>query len=186
MMAMDIGLLMLWRGLGPPEEVGDVAPGIEAAFMLAPEQRQKLVAMRRAVFESEPLMAAMSTLESGDATDEQKRAARMTVSAAGSALRERAAPILTPEQKELAKEINGAFFDTLRTLLAEYADTAVRQLTADVGVMAEKGGTDGMGERDSEVAETAKTEFAKRLDAILTKEQRAAMAKAAEEATEGE
>ena len=166
-MEVKLAAAMLLTMLGLPDGMQAVAPGIEGAFTITAEQRQKLDALQQEVFGAEAVAAAQKTADTKGASKADKNAARKTLRNAEAKLREKAAPVLTAEQKELAKKLNAAFTEVAKALVAEYKDKLSGGKGAD---------TKGLGK---EMTEKGKAEFAKKLDGILTAEQKAAMAKAA-------
>ncbi len=175
-MAIKIASLMLLTMFGLPERMEIVAPGIEGAFVLTAEQTGKLAAVQQEVFGTEAVAAAEKTRKSKDATGEQKKAARKTLREAGKTVREKAAPILTAEQNELAKKLNAAFAEMAKALVAEYKDK----------LAAAKDNEEEKAKLRKEMTEKGKAELAKKLEGILTKDQKAGMAKAAAKAKKGQ
>jgi len=173
-MAIKMGALMLFTMFGLPNGMDIAAPGIEGVFTITAEQKEKLAAVQREVMGADEVRAAEKTVASKDASDEQKKAARKTIRDAEAKLREKAAPLLTAEQKELVKKLKTAFVEVAKGLLAEYKDKLAAAKDDEAKNLRR------------EMTEKGKAELAKKLDGILSDEQKAAMGKAAKAKKRGQ
>ena len=145
-------------------QINNAAPGIDAVLALTAEQNTKIAAARKETLGTDAVVAALKTRNDANAAADQKKQARKTVQDAEAKFGQKVAALLTPEQKALYDKINAAF--------AEVRKAAGRAGQGEAATARQ--------ERQAKI----KAEFGKKLDGMLTAEQKAAMAKAAS-ATKG-
>jgi Spy/CpxP family protein refolding chaperone len=153
-------------------------PGITGALLLTDEQKQKLNAVKDELMGSDAVREAgviLKTKANAGASD--KEAARKVIDDARVKLQKEVAQLLTPDQKVLVEKINIA--------AKEAQHAAVEKYEADYA--AAKGNEDRAAEVNKKMQEEAREEFARKMNNILTAEQKdswhkaAAAQKAAEE-----
>lgn len=143
-------------------------PGIMAALMLTDEQKD---AIARAQQETvlHPDVRAAGQKAKGDATDAEREQARKTIADARQRLREAVNEILTADQKALVAAIQKAYEESLAA--------AKEALGADANPA--KGDRDKAAAANARMLELLREEMSRRLERILTPEQRAAVERAA-------
>ncbi len=145
-------------------------PGLQAALALTPAQVEKLLAARAATIDSPEIRALKSKNDPNATADELAKAAAARAEATEKLFKEVDA-ILTTDQKGLIEKINDAYAKVVSELGEEYAPKFV----------AAKGNAEELAAVKKELAEAIVTAFAKKLDGLLTNDQRAAVKTAAEE-----
>ncbi len=161
-----IGNFPFWTA--PKREYADqFVPGLNAALLLTPEQIAKLHEARRETIDSEALRGA--TKKDPDATEAQRAAASQKLAAAQVDLRVRASNILTAEQRSLIEKANAAYVDVQKTVMQEFEPRLV----------AAKGNDQAKETAQKELKERFTAEFVRKLDGILSSDQKVAMEQAA-------
>lgn len=151
-----------------PLALEKVYPGITAALMLTDEQKQ---AIARAQQETvlHPDVRAAGQKAKGEATDAEREQARKAISDARQKLREAVDDILTLEQKGLVAAIQKAYEESLQA--------AREALGPDANPG--KGDREKAAAASARMLELVREEMSRRLEKILTPEQRAAVERAA-------
>jgi hypothetical protein len=162
---------------GQPFALERVFPGVQAALLLSEEQQKKLAVAREETVGSELVRNAGKKLK-GDpkATAAQKEEARKLIEEARAKLLERAADVLTTEQRVLADRINTAAAEALQAVREKF----------EAEFTAAKGNKEAMEEVNKKVREEAQGEFGRMLENLLTPEQRKAVGEAAKEQKKAE
>ena len=144
-------------------------PGLQAALNLTPAQVEKIVAARESTVDSEEIRALKRKGDPKATADELAQAAAKRAEAAEK-LHEKVEAILTKDQKALIEKLNDAYAKVIADVGAQYqADFEAAKGNAEETARLRK-------EQRDAIAET----FTKKLDAVLSTEQRAAVKKAAE------
>jgi hypothetical protein len=166
----SVAHLPVWTVKGRP--TAQFVPGLTAALLLGPEQREQLSQAWQETSGSEAVNAAGRTLKlDPTASEEQKQAARAVIEAAAANLRQRIDAILTTDQKALIQWINGIFAEVGKTVRAEM----------EAEYTAAKGDKAASERLDLQRREKLEAAFLRKLKEILTPEQWDAMRAAAEE-----
>ena len=161
-----IGNFPFWSA--PKREYADqFVPGLNAALMLTPDQIGKLHEARRETIDSEALRGA--TRKDPDATEAQRLAASQKVAAAQADLRVRVSNILTAEQRTVIEKANAAYIEVQQTVMQEFQP----RLTAA------KGNEQANEAAQKELKERFASEFVRKLDGILSSDQKVALEQAA-------
>lgn len=90
-------------------QVNNVAPGIDAAVKLTPEQVNQLTALYREVFDSGAAVLANMVLRDSNTTMEQRRVASIALQQAQAQFQARARAIFTEPQQKLIDSVQAAF-----------------------------------------------------------------------------
>lgn len=166
----DLGGFPLWSAKKNPL-TGPFIPGLNAALLLSPEQRDKLVAAREEIMGNEKLQKLGASLKQNpNASEADRDAARKASEEARDQFKDRVDTILTADQRKLVATVNG-IFDEVRTATHEAYHDRFGQLKGD------KAGSEEL--RKEAEAKSAK-DFKGRIEGLLSKEQWAALNKAAE------
>jgi len=165
----EIGDFPFWSGPKTPHAHAFV-PGLQAALELTPAQIEKIHAARAATVDSEEIRALKRKGDPNATADELATAATKRSEAAEKLYQEVDA-ILTKDQKALIEKIN----DSFAKVVAEVGG----QFQADFE--AAKGNADETAKLRKDLREAIAETFNKKLDGLLSTEQRAAVKKAAEE-----
>lgn len=144
-------------------------PGLQAALGLTPEQVEKLLAARAATVDSPEVRALKQKGDPKATADELAQAAAKRAEATEKLFKEVDA-ILTKEQKALIEKINDAYAKVSAELGAEFQPNFA----------AAKGNAEEAARVRKELAEAIAAAFDKKLGAVLSTEQKAAVKKAAE------
>lgn len=145
-------------------------PGLQAALELTPAQIEKILEARAATVESEEIRALKRKGDPNATADELATAASKR-SEATEKLHEKVEAILNKDQKALIEKLN----DGYARVVAEVGG----QFQADFE--AAKGNADETARLRKEQRDAIAEAFNKKLDALLSTEQRAAVKKAAED-----
>ena len=145
-------------------------PGLQAALELTPEQIGKILAAREATVDSPELRKLPSKGDPNATADDLAKAGAKRAEASEKLFKEVDA-ILTREQKGLIEKINDAYAKVVSEVGEDFAPKLV----------AAKGNAEDTAALRKEQAEAIKTAFEKKLDGLLSNDQRAAVKKAAEE-----
>jgi hypothetical protein len=145
--------------------------GIEAALLLTEEQRQRIAAVRKQIFEGEDVLKAITTTKDKDAPKEDRKAAAETMRKASEGAKAQSAAVLTEAQKALVAKLNSTYQETARSVREEYKPKLVEAKTNS----AERSRV------NREMRDSLANLVTTRVHEILSPEQKAAVAKAAEE-----
>lgn len=145
-------------------------PGLQAALGLTAEQVQKILAARAETTDS-PEIQALKSKKDPNATADELAAAAAKRAEAAEKLHKAVAGILTKDQKALIEKINDAY----AKVAAEVGEDFQAKFAAA------KGNPEDMAAVKKEAAEALAAAFGKKLDGVLTAEQKKAVEKAAEE-----
>jgi hypothetical protein len=146
------------------------APGLQAALQLTPEQIGKILAAQDATVNSDELRKLPNKSTPNATADELAKANAKRMEATEKLFKE-IDTILTTEQKALIEKVNDAYAKVVAELGEEYQPKFV----------AAKGDAEATAAARKELNEAITAAFDKKLDAILTNDQKAAVKKAAEE-----
>ncbi len=146
------------------------APGLQAALELTPAQIEKIVAARTATVD-DPELRKLPNKNDPNATADDLAKANAKRAEATEKLFKEVDLILTKEQKALIEKINDAYAKIGSEIGGEF----------QAKFAAAKGNAEDTAALRKEQAEAIRTAFEKKLDALLTNDQRAAVKKAAEE-----
>jgi hypothetical protein len=151
-------------------------PGLNAVLQLSDEQSRQITTAREDILGTEAVKAASQ--KDPNATEAQRKANQKIVAEATAKLHEKVGKILTGGQHVLIARINTAHSDICQAVLDEF----------QANFAAAKGNEEETAKVCREMQEKITSEFGKKLDGILSAEQKAAMKKAAatEKAREAE
>jgi hypothetical protein len=167
----DVGNFPFWTVKKSPR-AHPFVPGLNAVLMLTDTQKEKITDAREELLDTDAIQAASRLLKTNpDASGAQKDAARRRYAEAQEKLHERVNAVLTTEQRALIDKLNGAFEDTREAISADF-----QPRHADF-----KDNKQGLAELQVEMQRRMETDFLKRVEGLLTKEQFSALQKAAEE-----
>ncbi|MEQ2008053.1 MAG: hypothetical protein ABMA26_14750 [Limisphaerales bacterium] len=166
----DLSGFPLWTAKKNPL-AGPFIPGLNAALLLTEEQKAKLNAVRDETLGNEKLQKLGTTVKLNPNTSEADRdAARKAYEEARGQFKDRVDAILTADQRKLITTISTVFEE-----VASATGEAYRDRFAQL-----KGDKVGMEELQKESREKTMKDFKARLEGTLSKEQWAALNKAAE------
>jgi hypothetical protein len=149
------------------------APGLQAALQLTPEQVGKILAAQDATVNSEEIRKLPNKNDKNATADELAQASAKRAEATEK-LHKEIDKILTTEQKALIEKVNDAYAKVVADLGEEFQPKFV----------AAKGDSEATAAARKELNEAIATAFDKKLDAILTDDQKAAVKKEAKRAAE--
>jgi hypothetical protein len=156
-------------------QVAQFTPGLNAVLQLTAAQREQIAAARDEMLNDDAVKAARSLSKADpNVTAGQRDKARSIVEAATVRLQEKVTAILTPGQKTLIEKINAAHADATEEagILYESRFSTVKDDEAARRQLFE--------EKAKDTAEI----FQRKLDGLLTTDQKTAMARAAAEETQ--
>jgi hypothetical protein len=145
-------------------------PGLQAALELTPEQVEKIIAARLATVES-PEITKLPHKGDPKATADDLAKAGARREEAVEKLYKEVDTILTRDQKALIEKINDAYAKVAAEVVDEFQPKFA----------AAKGNAEDTSAVNKELKEALATAFDKKLDALLTADQKTAVKKAAEE-----
>lgn len=147
-------------------------PGLNAVLLLTEEQKEKLVLAYQETLGRDSVLAAGRKVKSDpNATEADRQAARTVREEAQTAYDRKVAEILTPTQKELVQRLQVLYAQSRDAISAEYAPKLVSAK-----------GNDAETVRLRQEAQAAlASDFGRRVNEILTPEQRAAFERSAAE-----
>jgi hypothetical protein len=145
-------------------------PGLQAALELTPEQTEKILAAMEKTINS-PEIRALKRKGDPDATADELAKGNQKRAEASEKLYKEIDTILTRDQKGLIEKINDAYAKVISEVGEDFQPKFV----------AAKGNAEDTAKLRKEQAEAIKTAFEKKLDGVLSNDQRAAVKKAAEE-----
>lgn len=164
------GFPLLWSAKKNPL-AGPFIPGLNAALLLSDEQKEKLVAARAETLGNEKLQSLGAKVKlNPNASEAERAAAQQAHEEARGQFLTRVEAILTPEQRKLVGTINGLHEEALAAAHEEYR-----------GQFEQLGKTDKekQAELHREVQQQAVKNFRARLEGTLSKDQWAALTRAA-------
>ena len=165
----ELGDFPFWTGPKTPHARAFV-PGLQAALELTPEQVEKILAARTATVDS-PEIRALKSKGDPNATADELAKANAARTEATEKLFKAVDETLTKDQKALIEKINDAY----AKVAAEVGEDFQAKFAAA------KGNAEDTAALKKELAEAVAAAFDKKLDAVLTNDQKAAVRKAAEE-----
>jgi hypothetical protein len=145
-------------------------PGLQAALELTPQQVEKILAARAETVDS-PAVRALKQKGDPSATADELAKAAAARSEATDKLFKAVDEILTKDQKAMIEKLNDAY--------ARVAADVAKDFEPDF--VAAKGNAEDTAALRKKQAEAIAEAYGKKLDAVLTADQRAAVKKAAEE-----
>lgn len=145
-------------------------PGLQAALELTPEQVEKILAARAATIDSPEIRAFKQKNDPNATADELAKASAARAEATEKLFKE-VDTILTKDQKALIEKINDAYAKVVSEVGTEF----------QAKFAAAKGNAEEMATVKKEATEAITEAFGKKLDGLLTNDQRTAVKKAAEE-----
>ena len=162
---------MFFTGKGDqPVALERTFPGIAGAMMLTDEQKQKLHSVKEEIMGRAAVREAAQTLKTNpNATDAEKTAARKTIDEARTRMQKEVAEILTPDQKRLVEKINIAAAEAQRSAAEKY----------EAEYASAKGNEAQLAEINKKIQDEAREEFSRKMNNILTPEQKESWQKAA-------
>ncbi len=144
-------------------------PGLQAALELTPEQVEKILAARAATVDSAEIRALKGKGDPNATADELATANAKRAEATEKLFKE-VETILTKDQKALVEKINDGYAKVAAEVGGEFQPKFA----------AAKGNAEDMAAVKKELAEAVAAAFDKKLDGLLSTEQKAAVKKAAE------
>ena len=164
------GFPLLWSAKKTPL-TGPFIPGLNAVLLLSDEQKEKLIAAREETLSNEKFQKLGAVVKlNPNASDAEREAARKANEEARDQFKTRVENILTAEQRKLVERLNTIFGESLTAAQEAYRGQ-LEQLVKTDKARAE--------ELRQEVREKSLKDFKARLEGLLSKEQWAALAKAA-------
>jgi hypothetical protein len=162
----DVGDFPFWTAPKNPH-ARPFVPGLNAVLLLSDEQSRKITTAREEILGTEEVRTA--SRKDPNSTEAQRTANHKVVTEATAKLHEKVAGILTAGQKALIEKIDAAHVEVTRATFDEFE--------ANFG--AAKGNEEATTRLHKEVREKIAADFGKKLDGILTAEQKEALKKAA-------
>jgi hypothetical protein len=164
------GFPLLWSAKKSPL-TGPFIPGLNAALLLSDEQKEKLIAARDETLGNEKLQSLGAKVKlNPNATKAEREAARKASEEARDHFKARVESILTADQRKLVASISTVFEEVGAATSEAYRD-GFAQLKNDKASAVEL---------YKEVSEKNAKDFKARLEGMLSKDQWAALTKAAE------
>jgi hypothetical protein len=145
-------------------------PGLQAALALTPEQIEKILAARATTLESSEISKLPHKGDPNATADDLAKAHAQRQEATEKLFKE-VDTILTRDQKALIEKINDSYAKVAAEVLDEF----------QAKFAAAKGNAEDTAAVKKELGEALVTAFDKKLDGLLTADQKAAVKKAAEE-----
>lgn len=165
------GFPLLWSAKKMPL-TGPFIPGLNAALLLSDEQKEKLIAAREEILANEKLQKlGASVKQNPNASEVERDAARRAYEEARDQFKARVENILNAEQRKLVERLNAIFDESLTAAQEAYRGQVEQVVKTDKAKMEEL---------RQEVREKGLKDFKARLEGTLTKEQWAALTRAAE------
>lgn len=161
-----------FRFIAGPKGDRPHVPGLNAVLQLSDEQKEKLVRVRQETLGSEAVVAAGRKVK-GDlnATETDRQAARKLSEEARASYDRRVAEILTTKQMELVQSLQVIYGQAREAVATEYGPRLVGA----------KGNEAETAKLRQEARDALHTDFIRRVNEILTTEQRAAFERSAAE-----
>lgn len=165
------GFPLLWSAKKNPL-AGPFIPGLNAALLLSDEQKEKLITAREETLGNEKLQSLGTKVKlNPNASEAEREAAHKAHEEARDQFKFRIEAILTPDQRKLVGVINTLFEEVVTATHEAYRSQF------DQVVKTDKAKAD---ELRQEVQQKVVKDFRSRLEGTLSKEQWAALTKAAE------
>lgn len=147
-------------------------PGLNAVLLFTEEQKEKLVLAHHGTLGSESVLTAGRKVKTDpNATEADRQAARKAREEAQAAYDRKVAEILTPAQKELVQRLQVLYAQSREAISGEYAPKLVSAKGNEAETVRLR--------QEAQAALTA--DFGRRVNEILTPEQRAAFERSAAE-----
>jgi len=164
------GFPLLWSAKKNPL-AGPFVPGLNAALLLSDEQKEKLITARQETLGNEKLQSLGAKVKQNpNASEAERDAAQKAQEEARGQFLTRVEGILTPDQRKLVGIINTIFEEVLTATGEAYHDRFAQL----------KGDKAGLEDLRKESQEKTFKDFRARLEGTLSKEQWAALTKAAQ------
>ena len=164
------GFPLLWSAKKTPL-TGPFIPGLNAALLLTDAQKVKLIAAREETLSNEKLQKLGAGVKlNPNASDAEREAARKASEEAREQFKSRVEASLTAEQRKLVAQLNTIFDESLTAAQEAYRGQLEQVVKTDKAKMEEL---------RQELREKGLKDFKARLEGTLTKEQWAALTKAA-------
>lgn len=164
------GFPLLWSAKKNPL-AGPFIPGLNAALLLSDEQKEKLITARQETLGNEKLQSLGAKVKlNPNASEAERAAAQKAQEEARGQFLTRVEGILTPDQRKLVGVINTIFEEVLTATGEAYHDRFAQL----------KGDKAGLEDLRKESQEKTFKDFRARLEGTLSKDQWAALTKAAE------
>jgi len=164
------GFPLLWSAKKNPL-AGPFIPGLNAALLLSDEQKEKLITARQETLGNEKLQSLGAKVKQNpNASEAERDAAQKAQEEARGQFLTRVEGILTPDQRKLVGIINTIFEEVLTATGEAYHDRFAQL----------KGDKAGLEDLRKESQEKTFKDFRARLEGTLSKEQWAALTKAAQ------
>jgi hypothetical protein len=164
------GFPLLWSAKKNPL-AGPFVPGLNAALLLSEEQKGKLITAREEILQNEKLQQLGAKVKQNpNATEAERDAARQAHEQTRDEFKARVESILTADQRKLIASISTVFEEVAAATGEAYRDQFAQL----------KGDKAGMEELQKAAREKTMKDFKVRLEGTLSKEQWAALNKAAE------
>lgn len=164
------GFPLLWSAKKTPLATPFI-PGLNAALLLSEEQKERLLTAREEILQNEKLQQLGAKVKSNpNATEAERDAVQQAQAQARDQFKARVESILTTGQRTLVEQLNTVFDESLTAAQEAYRGQ-IEQVTKTDKARLE--------ELRREVRETAVKNFKTRVEGMLTKEQWAALQKAA-------
>lgn len=145
-------------------------PGLNAVLLLTEEQKEKLVLAHQETLGSDSVLASGRKVKTDpNATEADRQAARRAHDEAQTAYDRKVAEILTPAQKELVQRLQVLYSQSREAVSAEYAPMLVSAKGNEAETVRLR--------REAQAALTS--DFGRRVNEILTPEQRTAFERSA-------
>lgn len=114
------------------QQVNAVAPGIDAAVALTPEQANALAAAYREVFQSSAVTLANMVLQDGNTTMAQRQMAAATLQQAQALFQARARAVFTVAQRQLVDKVQAAYGKVFDAAQEQMATTVKTKFSAEL------------------------------------------------------
>lgn len=165
------GFPLLWSAKKTPL-ASPFVPGLNAALLLTEQQKEKLMAAREETLGNEKLQKLGAKVkENASASEAEREAARKAHEEARDQFKTRMESILTADQRGLVARINTIYDESLTAAQEAYRGQLEQVVKTDKAKMEEL---------RREVQQKAQKDFLGRLEGSLSKDQWAALTKAAE------
>lgn len=113
-------------------QVNALAPGIDAAVAVTPEQANALAAAYREVFQSSAVTLANLVLQDGNTSMAQRQAAAATLQQAQTLFQNGARAVFTPAQRQLVDKVQAAYGKVYDAAQAQMVTAVKTKFSADL------------------------------------------------------
>lgn len=113
-------------------QVNNLAPGIDAAVAVTPEQANALAAVYREVFQSSAVTLANMVLQDGNTTMAQRQMAAATLQQAQGLFQARARAVFTGPQRTLVDKVQAAYDKAFQDAQAQLQAALKSKFTAEL------------------------------------------------------